>query len=95
MAHIHGQQSRYFYMTLNQISLKFINNNPSLATNSVVSYSNCHFLIANCPTDGSLDVYLREFKRHNVQLIVRVCLPTYDKQRFEKEGIGVHVTIVN
>jgi len=57
---------------------------------SVVEYKTSKFLIFDAPTDANLELYLREFKRHNVKNLVRACDPSYGTDKLLQEGIRVH-----
>ncbi|RKO92533.1 protein-tyrosine phosphatase-like protein, partial [Blyttiomyces helicus] len=59
---------------------------------SPVTYKNMKFLILDCPTDSTLPTYLEELKARNVTDVVRLCEPTYSRERLEEEGIKVHDT---
>jgi len=59
--------------------------NPS----SLLEYKGWKFLIFDAPTDANLDVYIKEFKKHNVTHIARACDPSYATDKLEKEGIKV------
>jgi protein tyrosine phosphatase type 4A len=48
------------------------------------------FLIMDAPSDSNIDLYLRELKRYGVTDLVRVCDPTYARERVEEQGISVH-----
>lgn len=47
------------------------------------------FLMIDCPNNTNLDIYLKEFKTHNVTHLVRACESTYDKKRVEAAGVAV------
>ncbi len=57
---------------------------------SPVEHHNLKFLILDCPTDNTLQLYLNEMKSRNVTDVVRVCEPTYNKAILEENGIRVH-----
>ncbi|KAI9504731.1 protein-tyrosine phosphatase-like protein, partial [Coemansia spiralis] len=48
------------------------------------------FLIMDCPTNSTISLYLKEFARLNVTDVVRVCEPTYLKERLETHNVRVH-----
>ncbi|XP_025089887.1 protein tyrosine phosphatase type IVA 2-like [Pomacea canaliculata] len=54
-----------------------------------IEYKNMRFLITDRPTDATLDKYIEELQKHGVKHVVRVCDPTYNKEKLEKEGIEV------
>ncbi|KAJ1918238.1 hypothetical protein H4219_002710 [Mycoemilia scoparia] len=58
---------------------------------SLLEYSSSlRFLIMDCPTNSTIPLYLKEFSRLNVTDIVRVCEPTYSKERLIDNGVMVH-----
>ncbi|KAJ1669558.1 hypothetical protein EV182_008707, partial [Spiromyces aspiralis] len=58
---------------------------------SLIEYnSRLRFLIMDCPTNSTTPLYLKEFARLNVTDIVRVCEPTYSKERLIENGVYVH-----
>jgi protein tyrosine phosphatase type IVA len=57
---------------------------------SFLEYGKLRFIINDCPTDNNLQDYIKEFKKHNVQHVVRVCQPTYSDAALIKEDIQVH-----
>lgn len=54
-----------------------------------ICHKNMRFLITDRPTDSSLDKYLMELEKHGVKDVVRVCEPTYSKDRLASSGIVV------
>lgn len=44
----------------------------------------------DAPSEGNLELYLRELRRHRVTDLVRVCDPTYPREAVERAGIKVH-----
>lgn len=54
-----------------------------------VEFKNMRFLITDRPTDGTVEKYIEELKKHKVKEVVRVCDPTYSTDRLVKEGIRV------
>lgn len=54
-----------------------------------IAFKNMRFLITDRPTDASMDRFIEELRKHNAKEVVRVCEPTYDTTRLEKEGIHV------
>ncbi|KAL8605973.1 Protein tyrosine phosphatase type IVA 2 [Nucella lapillus] len=54
-----------------------------------IEYRNLRFLITDRPTDATLDKYIEELQKHGAKHVVRVCDPTYSKERLESEGIDV------
>lgn len=57
---------------------------------TLVEWGGMRFLIMDAPSEGNLELYLREMKKHGVSDLVRVCDPTYSKEAVEREGIRVH-----
>jgi len=57
---------------------------------SVVEFKSSKFLIFDAPTDSNLDLYIKEFKRHNVTNLVRACDPSYVTDKLIQEGIQIH-----
>ncbi|KAJ2908405.1 hypothetical protein GGI21_002918 [Coemansia aciculifera] len=58
---------------------------------SLIEYDrDLRFLIMDCPTNNTIALYLKEFSRLNVTDVVRVCEPTYVKERLESQGVCVH-----
>ncbi|KAJ2790042.1 hypothetical protein H4R21_006597, partial [Coemansia helicoidea] len=58
---------------------------------SLIDYDKDHrFLIMDCPTNSTIPLYLKEFARLNVTDVVRVCEPTYLKERVESRSVLVH-----
>ncbi|KAJ2719405.1 hypothetical protein GGI07_005231 [Coemansia sp. Benny D115] len=63
---------------------------PLFNSFSLIEYTkDVRFLIMDCPTDSTIPLYLKEFARLNVTDVVRVCEPTYNKQRLNDHGIRV------
>ena len=63
---------------------------------SLIDYNNnLRFLIMDCPTNSTTPLYLKEFTRLNVTDIVRVCEPTYSKERLIEHGVMVYVRGIN
>jgi len=67
-------------------------NNHHFLTNppSVVEYKTWRFLIFDAPTEANLEIYIKEFKKHNVTHLVRACDPSYGIEKLVKENISVH-----
>lgn len=57
---------------------------------SLIHYKHLHFMIMDAPSDANLDLYLQEMRAHGVKWCVRVCEPTYSKQRVEDDGVAVY-----
>lgn len=56
---------------------------------SVIQANNMAFVIMNAPIDKNIFSYLKELKTQGVEVIVRVCEPTYSKARCIEEGVDV------
>lgn len=56
---------------------------------SLVEFNGKRFLIFDAPNDDNLPMYIREFKKHNVIQVVRVCDPTYSRVPLESESINL------
>uniref|UniRef100_A0A7S4IMA3 protein-tyrosine-phosphatase n=1 Tax=Vannella robusta TaxID=1487602 RepID=A0A7S4IMA3_9EUKA len=56
---------------------------------SLIEYKGKKFLIFDAPNDDNLSAYIREFKKHNVLHVVRVCDPTYSTEPLKENGIQV------
>lgn len=57
---------------------------------TLVEWEGMRFVIMDAPSDGNIELYLREMKRHGVTELVRVCDPTYSKEPVERKGIRIH-----
>eukprot|EP01114_Cavostelium_apophysatum_P004468 TRINITY_DN1471_c0_g1_i2.p1 TRINITY_DN1471_c0_g1~~TRINITY_DN1471_c0_g1_i2.p1 ORF type:complete len:164 (+),score=26.61 TRINITY_DN1471_c0_g1_i2:351-842(+) len=57
---------------------------------SVVEYKSWKFLIFDAPTDANIDMYIKEFKKHNVNNLVRACDPSYSTDKLLSSEIKVH-----
>ncbi|KAJ8942652.1 hypothetical protein NQ318_013365 [Aromia moschata] len=55
-----------------------------------ISHKAFKFLISKCPTDKSIETYVRELQKRNVKAVVRVCKPTYDTEPLARAGIRVY-----
>lgn len=54
-----------------------------------IEYKNMKFLITDRPSDQTIQFYVAELKKHNVNIVVRVCEPTYKIDELKAEGINV------
>jgi len=54
-----------------------------------ICHKNMRFLITDRPTDSNLDKFLQELEKHGVKDVVRVCEPTYSKDKLASNGIRV------
>lgn len=57
---------------------------------TLIEWSGRRFLIMDAPSDGNIELYLRELCRYGVTDLVRVCDPTYSRETVESQGISVH-----
>jgi protein tyrosine phosphatase type IVA len=56
---------------------------------SLIEYKGKRFLIFDAPNDDNIGVYLREFNKHTVVHVVRVCDPTYGTEALTEKHIQV------
>ncbi|CAG5127157.1 unnamed protein product [Candidula unifasciata] len=54
-----------------------------------ICHNNMRFLITDRPTDANLDKFLQDLQKHGVKDVVRVCEPTYSKEKLSDSGIRV------
>uniref|UniRef100_A0A0B7B0C3 Uncharacterized protein n=1 Tax=Arion vulgaris TaxID=1028688 RepID=A0A0B7B0C3_9EUPU len=54
-----------------------------------ICHKNMRFLITDRPTDANLDKFLQDLQKHGVKDVVRVCEPTYSKEKLAESGINV------
>ncbi|BFF93194.1 protein tyrosine phosphatase type IVA 1 [Drosophila madeirensis] len=47
------------------------------------------FLITDRPSDITINHYIMELKKNNVNIVVRVCEPSYNTLELEAQGINV------
>lgn len=57
---------------------------------AVIFFRGFRFLITKTPTNTTLDSYIKELKRHNCQIVIRVCESRYDTTPLKLNGIDVH-----
>ena len=57
---------------------------------SPIQHNNLNFLLLDCPSDLTINEYVKELKSRLVTDVVRVCLPSYNKQLFLDQNINVH-----
>jgi len=55
--------------------------NPGSLIESEIGW---RFFICDAPTDGNLDLYLKELKSNDVCDFVRACDPSYKTEKLEK-----------
>lgn len=56
---------------------------------TVIEFKHMKFLILDAPSETNFPAYLKEFKKHNVRDIVRVCEPSYPASLATEHGIEV------
>lgn len=56
---------------------------------SEIKYKQMRFLITDRPNDQNVDRYTEELKKFGADVVVRVCEPTYNKEKLEEKGIKV------
>lgn len=61
-----------------------LTNRPTLIE---APHTKLRFLIMDAPSDTNMPLYLKEFNRHNVTHVVRVCQNTYSKEALVRTGI--------
>ncbi|CAO1321030.1 unnamed protein product [Diamesa serratosioi] len=54
-----------------------------------IEFKGMKFLITDRPSDLTMQTYLMELQKHNVNTVVRVCEPSYKKDELEARGIEV------
>ncbi|KRT84164.1 hypothetical protein AMK59_1878 [Oryctes borbonicus] len=54
-----------------------------------IQYKGFKFLITDQPTNQNMKNYMRELRKYNVLVVVRVCEAAYKVEELEKEGIQV------
>jgi len=64
-----------------------IGSKPSLVP---VPSKTLSFLIMDAPRPNNLHLYIKEFRKHHVTDVVRVCDPTYPAAGLESAGISLH-----
>lgn len=57
---------------------------------SVFTHEHVNFMIMDAPTNNNIHLYIKEFQKHNVKHLVRVCEPTYSSRHLEEAGIVLH-----
>eukprot|EP00048_Salpingoeca_helianthica_P015161 m.225338 g.225338 ORF g.225338 m.225338 type:complete len:167 (-) comp16675_c0_seq1:206-706(-) len=57
---------------------------------SLIEEKNLRFLITDCPSDASMDSYIKLLKEHNCVALVRVCEPSYSTAALQANGVKVY-----
>jgi len=57
---------------------------------SLVESPTHRFLIFDAPNDENLPLYISEWKKFNIRILVRACDPTYEVEPLRPHGITVH-----
>lgn len=60
------------------------------APKNIVEFKDFRCLIADCPKEETLELYVADFKSCNVTTVVRACEPTYAATFLTHSGIAVH-----
>ncbi|CAG9813236.1 unnamed protein product [Phaedon cochleariae] len=60
-----------------------------MADFSVITHKGFKFLITKNPSNNSIEGFIKDLKRNNVKVVVRVCEPTYDTEALKGAGIQV------
>jgi len=53
------------------------------------------FVITDCPTNQSVDIYIEAFRLHHVVTIVSLCVSAYDKSLFDEFGSVIELPITD
>ncbi|BFF93197.1 protein tyrosine phosphatase type IVA 1 [Drosophila madeirensis] len=56
---------------------------------ALIEYKGMKFLITDRPSDITINHYIMELKKNNVNIVVRVCEPSYNTLELEAQGINV------
>ncbi|RNA25441.1 tyrosine phosphatase type IVA 1 [Brachionus plicatilis] len=56
---------------------------------SEIKHKNMRFLITDRPNDQNVERYIQDLSKFNASVVVRVCEPSYSKNRLEEQGIKV------
>ncbi|KAM8716446.1 hypothetical protein ACLKA7_003340 [Drosophila subpalustris] len=56
---------------------------------ALIEYKGMKFLITDRPSDITINHYIMELKKNNVNTVVRVCEPSYNTDELEAQGITV------
>ncbi|EDW36968.1 GL25773 [Drosophila persimilis] len=56
---------------------------------ALIEYKGMKFLITDRPSDITINHYIMELKKNNVNTVVRVCEPSYNTVELEAQGINV------
>ncbi|XP_056630947.1 PRL-1 phosphatase-like [Diorhabda sublineata] len=61
----------------------------SMTEFALISHRGFKFLITKNPSNNNLETFIKELKKNNVKIVVRVCEPTYDTEALKGAGIQV------
>lgn len=56
---------------------------------SEIKYKHMRFLITDRPSDTTVDKYIEDLNKYSAGVVVRVCDPSYNKEKLESSGIKV------
>lgn len=56
---------------------------------ALIEFKGMKFLITDRPSDITINNYIMELKKNNVNTVVRVCEPSYNTEELESQGITV------
>jgi protein tyrosine phosphatase type 4A len=61
---------------------------------TLIEYGPLRFLIIDAPKAHNFHLYLKEFKKYNVQHLVCISEPDYSRNEVQMAGIDLHVCIL-
>ncbi|XP_072399310.1 PRL-1 phosphatase-like isoform X2 [Diabrotica undecimpunctata] len=56
---------------------------------ALINFKGFKFLITKNPSNNNLEAFIKELKKNNVKIVIRVCEPTYDTEALKGAGIQV------